>query len=136
PARATSTGGPVTRALALSCLLVFSGCPHIESTDLLLVDVDAEVDLANSCFSNGCFDNDPCTEDRCLETGLCLFVPSEPENACRLDFHCDTGTQCVVGRCEVTDCGLKRCLFEQVPECRPCGPMFGGCFDGDPCTPD
>lgn len=126
----------MTRALALSCLLVVSGCPDIESTNTPLVDVDAEVDLANSCFSNGCFDNDPCTEDRCLETGLCLFVPNEPENACLQDFHCDTGTQCVVGRCEVNDCGLKRCRFEQVPECRPCGPMFGGCFDGDPCTPD
>lgn len=126
----------MTRALALSCLLVASGCPDIEGTDTPLADADAEVDLENSCFVNGCFDNDPCTDDRCLETGLCLFVPSEPENACQQDFHCDLGNPCVVGRCAVNGCGLSRCTFEHLPECRPCGPMFGGCFDGDPCTPD
>jgi hypothetical protein len=130
----------VTRALALSCILAVSGCPDIESTDTPFVGVDVDVavepDLEGSCFMSGCFDNDPCTEDRCLETGVCLFVANEPENACLEDFHCDTGTQCVIGRCQVNDCGLKRCSFEQVPDCRPCGPMFGGCFDGDPCTPD
>ncbi|HRE90305.1 MAG TPA: hypothetical protein PK095_14320, partial [Myxococcota bacterium] len=128
----------MTRALALSWLLVASGCPDIESTDTPDVDVDVAVDpdLEGSCFMSGCFDNDPCTEDRCQQSGVCLFVPNEPENACLQDSHCDTGTQCLIGRCEVNDCGLKRCNFEQVPECRPCGPMFGGCFDGDPCTPD
>lgn len=117
--------------LGLSLLMA---CP--ETSDSGDGFSDADADFENTCFALGCFDEDPCTEDRCMDTGLCVFVPMEPENACLQDSHCDLGNPCVIGRCEVNGCDLQRCTFEHVPNCIPCGPMFGSCFDSNPCTPD
>ncbi|HRE90304.1 MAG TPA: hypothetical protein PK095_14315 [Myxococcota bacterium] len=123
----------MSRALVFSALVGVLACSDVNPG--VPVPADIEVTSSESCLREGCFDNDPCTEDQCLATGQCVFVPNDPENACIEDHHCDLGTECVIGRCEVNECGLRRCSFEEVADCRACGPAFGeACSDRDPCT--
>lgn len=129
-ARSPRAKAVMTRAAVFLVVLSFA-CSEQDSPPI------AGFDTADGgCFMTGCFDNDPCTDDLCLESGECLFVPMDAGNACLDDRHCDTGTgnACEIGRCMVNACNLKRCTFELVPDCRPCGTFFGTCDGGDPCN--
>jgi hypothetical protein len=92
-------------------------------------------DVGLTCFETGCFDGDDCTDDLCQADGVCLFVASNPQNACLEDFHC-VRSRCFAGTCQVDSCGNLRCKPDHVDFCMECDSVAFPCDDGDPCTRD
>ncbi|MFO0745706.1 MAG: hypothetical protein U1F43_08535 [Myxococcota bacterium] len=119
-------------AAAASLLLLASACTETAATS------DDDAAITTACALT-CDDGQICTEDRCsAETGECIHVPRDANNACRLDSHCDDGDPCTTDSCgHDPECpSLQRCQHELIQNCRSCTAFNPSCEDNNPCTTD